>query len=76
MHKTILAYRFSPFRIKRFPMELDTCHSFEVPPGEGLRRLALALICLGSVAVAVVFSPAAGLVDLRPNSERMVSFQP
>ncbi len=41
----------------------------ETPPGEVLRRLLLCLICLGAVAIAVVFSPAAGIVDLRVQQE-------
>jgi hypothetical protein len=33
----------------------------KAPPGEGMRWALLCLVYLGAVAVAVVFSPAAGL---------------
>lgn len=34
----------------------------ETPPGELFRRVLLCLVCLAAVSVAVIFSPAAGLV--------------
>jgi hypothetical protein len=39
-------------------------HEFEpeAPAGEGLRRLMFGLVCLGAIGIAVLFSPALGLI--------------
>ena len=47
-----------------------------VPPGEGLRRAVLCLVYLSAVAVAVVFSPSAGLWHLQPVPARFAAIQP
>jgi hypothetical protein len=46
------------------------------PPGEGMRRALLLVVCGVAVAVAVVFSPTAGLWNLRASNAQLVSVQP
>ncbi len=47
----------------------------QTPPGEGLRRALLCLVYLGAVAVAVAFSPAAGLWHPQPAPTRFAAAQ-
>ena len=48
----------------------------ETPPGEGMRRALLLVVCGAAVVVAVAFSPAAGLWHPQPGNARIVSIQP
>jgi hypothetical protein len=53
-----------------------TDNMVETPPGEGMRRALLLVICGLAVAVAVAFSPAAGLWHPQSGNARIVSVQP
>ncbi len=54
-------------------MDTSSQDTTETRSGETLRRVALCAVYLGALTFAVLCSPAAGLVDLRPHGIRLAA---